>query len=185
MKRGFKAQSERRSVEMRKHLGLDEHAPLNAFDLATYLQIRVRSAAEIPGVSKDVLRDALSAEAWSAFTLKIGSHYMVVYDHNQSKPRINSVLMHELAHITLGHSVAKGHKLSDGSFVPSHFDQEQEDEADWLGGALLLPRPALIHIRNSGWCNQTAGNHYMVSNEMLTYRFRMTGVDIQLGRTTG
>jgi hypothetical protein len=34
-----------------------------------------------------------------------------------------------------------------GFFVPSTFNQDQEDEAAWLGGTLLLPRPALLWMR--------------------------------------
>ena len=182
-KRGFKAQSERRAIEVRKQLELAEHDPLDSFNFARHLQVRVRSAADIPGISKQDLKAALDSGGWSAFTLKIDAHHMVVYDHTQSKPRINSVIMHELAHITLGHSLANGHTISDGSFAPSHFNQDQEDEADWLGSALLLPRPALLQIRQNGWSNDQASDHYLVSKEMLTWRFRMTGVDIQISHS--
>jgi len=59
-------------------------------------------------------------------------------------------------------------------------NQDQEDEADWLGSALLLPRPALFHIRQCRWDDERASDHFSVSGDMLRWRFRMTGVDQQL-----
>lgn len=64
--------------------------------------------------------------------------------------------------------------------MPTNYDQDQENEADWLAGTLLLPRPALLRIRCRRMSNETAMKHYQVSHEMLTWRFRMTGVDYQI-----
>ena len=55
--------------------------------------------------------------------------------------------MHELSHIILGHELASAMFTESGDFVPSTYDQDQEDEAGWLGGTLLLPRPALVWMR--------------------------------------
>ncbi|KGJ02931.1 hypothetical protein IC63_13980 [Paracoccus sphaerophysae] len=90
--------------------------------------------------------------------------------------------MHELAHIILGHELAQACILEDGSLVPGNFSQDQEDEADWLAGALLLPRPALISIRQRGMSDAEACDHHLVSLDMLKWRFRMTGVDTQFSR---
>ena len=89
--------------------------------------------------------------------------------------------MHEPAHIILGHELADALVTEDGSLAPSNFDQDQEDEADWLAGTLLLPRSVLIHIRKQGLNDSTASAKYQVSNPMLTWRIRMTGIDYQLG----
>ncbi len=69
---------------------------------------------------------------------------------------------------------------STGAGLPSNYDQDQEDEADWLGGTLLLPRPAMLAIRRTGLTDDGAMFEYQVSRQMLTWRFRMTGVDYQL-----
>ena len=90
--------------------------------------------------------------------------------------------MHELSHIILGHELAQAFLMEDGSLVPGNFDQNQEDEADWLAGTLLLPRPALLSIRSQNIPDDVACDQYLVSREMLTWRTRMTGVDYQLSR---
>lgn len=91
--------------------------------------------------------------------------------------------MHELAHIILGHDLAEACIMDDGSLVPGNFDQDQEDEADWLAGTLLLPRPALMSIRRRQISEIVACDQYLVSREMLNWRVRMTGVDYQLARS--
>jgi Zn-dependent peptidase ImmA (M78 family) len=90
--------------------------------------------------------------------------------------------MHELSHIILGHELAEACILEDGSLVPGNFNQEQENEADWLAGTLLLPRPALLLVQSRRMTNLAASDHYMVSHEMLTWRTRMTGVAHQMQR---
>jgi Zn-dependent peptidase ImmA (M78 family) len=108
---------------------------------------------------------------------------LVVYNPTQASARINSVVMHELAHIMLGHDLADGHVTDDGYFLNGNYDGDQEQEADWLGGTLLLPRPALLWIRSKGMTDAAASTHYGVSLQMLKWRIRMTGVDYQLRGT--
>jgi len=105
----------------------------------------------------------------------------VLFNSSQSAPRVNSVIMHELAHIVLGHELHSASLTDDGHLVPSNYSQDQEDEADWLGGTLLLPRPALLQIRREALSDAAAMSKFLASEEMLRWRFRMTGVDYQLG----
>lgn len=88
--------------------------------------------------------------------------------------------MHELSHIALGHELHSASLSNDGHLIPSNYNQDQEDEADWLGGTLLLPRPALLRIRREGLSDGQAMAKFQASEEMLKWRFRMTGVDYQL-----
>ena len=120
--------------------------------------------------------------SWAAMTMRIGADDLVIFKPVQSPGRRNNVIMHELAHIILGHELADACMLEDGSLVPGNFSQDQEDEADWLAGTLLLPRPALLAIRAQRLTDQTACSEYLVSRDMLNWRIRMTGVDYQLSR---
>ncbi len=123
-----------------------------------------------------------SDQSWSALTMRLGPNHLIVYKPVASAGRRNNVIMHELAHIILGHELAQACILEDGSLVPGNFDQDQEDEADWLAGTLLLPRPALMSIRQRQLANDAACREHLVSTDMLKWRFRMTGVDFQLSR---
>ena len=182
LRRGFKAQSERRSVEIRKKFGLQPDAPLSARQVAADYGILVWTEADIEGVSDDdlVQLTVTDPESWSAFTMRVGENHLIVVNSSQSAPRQNSVIMHELAHILLGHELTSAGLTADGHFVPTSYNQDQEDEADWLAGTLLLPRPALLRIRSLSMTDSQARNSYQVSDQMLLWRFRMTGVDFQL-----
>jgi Zn-dependent peptidase ImmA (M78 family) len=182
LRRGFKSQCERRSAELRKRLGLGPAEPLSAFDLADHVGATVWSTAQVDGLGKADLAQLtkIDKESWSAFTLRIQDRHLIVFNSGQTEPRINSVVMHELSHIMLGHELASAGMTNDGHLIPSNYDQGQEAEADWLGGTLLLPRPVLLAIRRRGLTDDQAMVEYQVSRQMLTWRFRMTGVDYQL-----
>ena len=90
--------------------------------------------------------------------------------------------MHEISHIHLKHGGTQVHLTETGTLLISAFSEEQEDEANWLSGALLLPRDALLQARASGMINSQICDKYGASNDMCTWRLRMTGVDVQVRR---
>jgi Zn-dependent peptidase ImmA (M78 family) len=67
----------------------------------------------------------------------------------------------------------------------SSYDRQQEDEADWLAGALLLPRVALLKIVNSLANHASSARLYVVSEDMLRMRLDRTGVTVQMRRKAG
>ena len=90
MRRGFKSQCEKRSLKIRTTLGLGSIDPLNAHNLAKHMNVTVWSANEISGVSTEDLNQLtiIDSNSWSAFTCRIESHNLVVYNPNQTEPRI-------------------------------------------------------------------------------------------------
>ena len=182
MKRGFKAQSERRSIELRKRLGLTETDRLSAIDLANLFSTFVISADEVPDLSEESRQQLFhnDRESWSAFTLKKDNHNMIIYQPSQRPYRINSVLMHELSHIILGHTFSDVSTSTEGHMMIDNYDKDQEDEADWLSGALLLPRPALVWMQKQQLSQANACERFFVSLDMLNWRTRMTGVKKQM-----
>lgn len=183
-KRGFKSQCERRSVELRKRLGIPEHGPLLADQLAEELGVTVWSVDQVAGMSStslQVLEDQQD-DSWLALTMRIGPKHLVIHKTVSSEGHRNSIVMHELSHIILGHQLAEACMLEDGSLVPGNFDQDQEYEADWLAGTLLLPRPSVVSIRRRRLPNAVACQEYSVTQDMLNWRVKMTGVDRQFSR---
>lgn len=182
LRRGFKSQCEKRSASMRSDLGFAPDDPLSALKLSKCFRTVVWTEQDIRGLNDADLVQLThkDPDSWSAFTMRVGEHHLIVFNSTQSAPRQNSVVMHELAHIILGHELTSASLTEDGHFVPTTYDQDQEDEADWLAGTLLLPRPALLRIRRMGMSDEQAIDAYAVSQQMLTWRFRMTGVDYQL-----
>jgi Zn-dependent peptidase ImmA (M78 family) len=117
--------------------------PLLARQVADHHGVTVWSPDDIAGVPFADLQHLLGEgrQEWSGFTLRVGDRHLIVVNTAHSDRRQNSVIMHELAHISLGHELQSG-TLSDQGFLLSAYDQDQEDEAAWLGATLLLPRPS-------------------------------------------
>jgi Zn-dependent peptidase ImmA (M78 family) len=183
--RGFKSWCETISVQHRRALRLTPVDRLDAVALAASLKIEVRSVDEVPGLDAHTVA-ALAAEdgSWSAITLTNGVKTVVILNSGRSQGRSASDLMHELAHIIIGHIPGRIDITEDGALILNTYERQQEDEANWLAGSLLLPRDALLWIRRQRWDDETAARHYGVSVAMLQYRFNVTGVDYQLRRTT-
>ena len=89
--------------------------------------------------------------------------------------------MHELAHIILGHRPVKLFLSASGIPLRTH-DKDQEDEAAWLAGCLLLPRPILLVIARGKMAEGDACAEFGVSRDLLKYRLNVSGVNVQLRR---
>ena len=182
--RGFKTWCENVAGQQRRELKLRLFDPLDPSRLATHLGVLVWRADEVPGLDPRYLRTLTvdDSDSWSAVTLCYGAKDLIILNPSHSGGRPASNLMHELSHILLGHEPSRIDISEDGLLMLSTFNKEQEEEATWLAGTLLLPREALMHARRSGMTSQAMMKSYGVSSDMLAYRTRMTGVDTQLGR---
>jgi Zn-dependent peptidase ImmA (M78 family) len=90
--------------------------------------------------------------------------------------------MHELSHILLSHEPSKIILSPKVSIALRDYNENQEDEAAWLAGCLLLPREALLFIRRNGMNDEETLEKYRVSRDLLKYRMNVTGVNYQAGR---
>lgn len=183
--RGFKAWAERTAIAVRRDLGLSAKEPLDPRRLAEHLGIRViNPLADLPGIEPSILTQLLETDpwGWSAATLQVGDQAVVIFNPRKSTGRQASDLVHELAHVMLGHEPATLVFSEDGQLATRTFDQKQEDEANWLGWSLLLPREALVVARRHRMLNAQIAEMYGVTETLVGYRLQMTGVDVQLRR---
>src|SRR6266849_3852798 len=96
---------ENEGVRWRRELRLYAYDPLPAQCLAQHLGIPLLSPTGIPGMDEQTLQCLLKAEAgWSAMALPIseGKH-LIIYNPTHAPTRHESNVMHELAHLLLGH----------------------------------------------------------------------------------
>jgi hypothetical protein len=181
--RGFKTFCEELAVRVRNDLSLPPVAPLPPLRLAEWLGVTLWTPADVPGVSPELRRRLLEqhASSWSAFSIADGNRWLILYNSSHSEARTASDLMHELAHILLEHRPGKM-VITQSGLALRTFDRDQEDQASWLSGCLLLPRAALIHILKSRLPTTHACSLYSVSNDLLRYRLNATGANIQVRR---
>src|SRR3954465_12386340 len=99
-----------------------------------------------------------------------------------SAPRQASDITHELAHVILNHDPATVILSESIDLSMRTFDQKQEDEANGLAWALLLPREALFDARKSRRPLESIATAFGVTETLVQYRLRTTGIDVQLLR---
>jgi Zn-dependent peptidase ImmA (M78 family) len=170
--------------QKRSALKISATARLDAFVLAKSMGVLVQNIDKIPNLARNSLRRLTveDPDSWSAVTVCSKNRYLVVMNSAHSESRRSSSLMHELAHLIIGHKPARLDLTLDGLMILSSYDKQNEDEANWLAAALLLPRDALLLIRRRGMTNDEAAIAFGCSVQMLQFRINTTGVDVQLRR---
>lgn len=186
MRRGFKTWAEQEAIRCRGLVGVAEYAPLDCRKLANVLGVQILTPQDL-GMEPRHLGQLLQHDSgsWSGVTV-ITRHRdkVIVVNPTNSSARQASDLAHELAHILCGHT-SSGKQLMPGIGFPLRpFDEEQEAEAVWLGGCLLLPRRALVYALSRSSEDQVLAQ-YGVSADLLRYRKNVTGVAKQLQASPG
>lgn len=184
--RGFKTRCENIAEGVRRELGLSPYSVLNMGDLSHYLGVRLITPDEVSGLSKEARSVLLGDESadWSAVTVGEAPRIIIIHNPLNSAARRASDLSHEMSHLLLRHKPSTVVYSGDLAWTLRSFDDDQEAEATWLAGCLLLPRAALIKMLGDGSENEDIAKRYGVSLQMVRYRRGVTGVDRQLARRT-
>jgi Zn-dependent peptidase ImmA (M78 family) len=182
LNRGFKTRAENIALQIRKDLGLSKISPLSGNALADHLGVLLLTPKDIIGLSSSARTILLSQskDSWSAVTISYGEVDMIIYNSSHSKARQSSDIMHELSHLLLNHAPSKFIVNPNVGITLRDYNEDQEDEATWLAGCLLLPREALLFIRKARINDQKAMADYSVSKDLLIYRTNVTGVKYQI-----
>lgn len=183
MRRGFKAWCERTATDYRQALGVVPSGALDPRRLADHLGVRVATPEDIPTLSETARRQLVEVDAgsWSAVTIARGNARLVILNSGHSEARQRSSLAHELAHIILNHATDRTRLSREGLLFRGSFDQEQEEEATWLGGCLLVPRDGLLKARYRTADVDALAARFGVSTDMIAWRLQRTGVLRQVG----
>lgn len=176
-RRGFKAEANRIALRIRHRMGLSAIAPINPFEVCTRFDIHAIPLSELDGNSPFLRR---ASSEFSAVTVPCGFETAIVHNDSHHPYRQRSNICHELAHCFLGHECTPpltetGERARDGGV---------EAEANFLAGALLIPNEAALHIVSNGIVAKAQGM-YGVSEQMLTYRLRVSGAQTIQRRRLG
>jgi Zn-dependent peptidase ImmA (M78 family) len=149
----------------RSRLDLALTDPLDPRALAELMGITVLPLSALHEVSEDAIRLLRThPSAFSAVTVVRGQRRAIVYNDGHAPVRQTSDIAHELAHVLLRHEPHPGP-------TPRGARRSEEDEAAWLGAALLVPDEAVDQIAHRRLDEAAAARFYGVSRALL--RFRM------------
>lgn len=180
-RRGFKTEANSYARDMRSELGIEPHGSLCPWKLAEHLgYVIVKLSDFVTSEPKAVeyLTSMVGQAEFSAVTLPYGDTPWIVHNDSHSPGRQAANLAHEAAHGLLCHQAAP---LTDANGTRI-FNREQENEANWLGPALLISEEAALHITRQRLLNAVACQMYGVSLELLQMRLRVTGANIRAAR---
>lgn len=185
MRRGFKAWCEKAAGEYRDTLGLTLDDTLDPSRLADLLGVEVWRPEDVPDLSENSLTQLTKCDprSWSAVTVQLGDARLIILNSAHALTRQRSSLAHEISHLILDHGLGRIDVSPDGYLLLNSFEKEQEEEADWLAGTLLVPREGLQTVYRTMRDPQSLANHFHVSVTLLQWRLRMTGVAVQSRRT--
>lgn len=178
--RGFKAEAERLASEVRGELRLEQSSAFDPQVLANHLAIPVISLADLALASASSVTHFLTKarEEFSAMTVFRGSSRLIVFNPSHSRGRRANSLSHELSHVLLDHEAGPAiDKLG-----CRQWSANQEQEADWLGGVLLVPREVALSVLRAGLSIELAADKYGVSVKLMRWRLHHSGAAAQFKR---
>jgi Zn-dependent peptidase ImmA (M78 family) len=162
-------------------MGTPDDRPLDPLEVARLLGVQVLPADRlVPRADLERL-DALQPGAFSAATFHLpDGRRVAVYNPCNDQARTRSDVAHELAHLLLDHDVREVHAVGGQTFFTC--DPEQEAEANWLAGCVLLPRALLLAAARRGATAEDVARDTGVTVSMARFRLNTSGVLLQARR---
>lgn len=179
-RRGFKSEASSIALEVRAELRLSVLDRLDPLHLADHLDVPVLALSGLAGCSADAVRflTEVEPEAFSAVTVFDGSRRTIVHNDAHALGRQASNITHELAHGLLHHR--RSAALDDTGC--RLWNQDIEDEAQWLAGALLIPDDAAVWIVWQGLAESDAAQRFGVTPPMVRFRVNVSGARARVAR---
>jgi len=170
---GFKSEANTIARDVRRELGLGVADRLDPWQLATHLDNPVVNLSSMKVEVEDAVMQFTrkDREAFSAVTVFHGYKRLIVVNDVHSHGRQASNIAHELAHSLLWHAPAPAF---DGTDM-REWNAEQEEEAQWLAGALLISEEAALSIVRRKFSLEDAAQRYGASIDMVRGRINVTG----------
>lgn len=166
---GLRAEFEQIALETRGELRLAALDRLDPGRLAEHYAIETLSIDVFRDSHPEAVKQLMDVEpsAFSAATVFFGSRRTIVFNPQHSPRRHVNTIAHELAHVLLEHEPSP---LFDATWK-RHWVPSNEDEADYLAGALLVPRTAVGPIMESVASDLVeAAEHFGVSEKLMEAR---------------
>lgn len=170
MRRGFKTEAKRLALELRSEINLDAYSPFDPYAFAAEYGIPVVQLSDLNGSARDHFLKA-DGSALSGALISNGSGLVILENDAQPLARRRTTMCHELAHVVLEHQF--GVSLSDERKCGLGGDQEAE--ADWLSGEMLIPADGAFRLARANASDEQAAQVYDVSLAVARWRMNHSG----------
>ncbi|KXO99704.1 ImmA/IrrE family metallo-endopeptidase [Tsukamurella tyrosinosolvens] len=170
MRRGFKTEAKRLALELRSEIGLDAHVPFEPYAFAAEYGIPVVQLSDLEGEARSHFLRA-DGSVLSGALIPHGTGLIILENDAQPLARRRTTMCHELAHVVLEHQF--GVSLSDERRCGLGGDQEAE--ADWLSGEMLIPTDGAFRLARANATDEAAAVEYDVSLAVARWRMNHSG----------
>ncbi|MEO3862104.1 ImmA/IrrE family metallo-endopeptidase [Acrocarpospora sp. B8E8] len=154
------AQEERAELRLRPTDPFDPYALADAHGIDVYTLSELRGfGIGIRAFSHFTVDDS---SAWSAALVPFGTARVIIENESHALVRRRSNIAHELGHHLLEHP------FDDVIFGEDHkrqFNEQQEKEAKFMAGELLIPLAAAARMAFDGWDNARVAATFGVSTQ--------------------
>lgn len=176
MRRGFKTGARKLALELRAELGLDAYGQFDPYALAGEYGIpvfRLSDLGEDPAAGEAAAHYAQDGSAtFSAALVPAGSKRIILDNDTHDPRRRRNSVSHEMSHLVLEHEFGQVLLTGDGYRA---FSPDKEEEADWLGGELLIPYDAAERAARLDWDDEQVADAYGVSVPLARMRMNYSG----------
>lgn len=171
-KHGFKAEAERYAEEFRNELKLRPDAHLCPRKLAAHLGVPIFGIRDNPILPSEITSYWANhpKDPFSGLIISDGCYKEIHHNDFHHPRRQNSDLAHELAHIIMGHDL----DIPIQENGERAYDRNTEEEAKWLGAALLLPKKATVRLVLNSYTREMIESEFQVSWALYQYRIKVT-----------
>jgi hypothetical protein len=174
-----KAAAARLALEVRSEIGLDAHEPLDPLVLAEQYGIPIYCLGDLHlhGLSVEAIAhfSGSASARFSAALIPIGTRSCCIIENDGHAPtRRRTNLAHEMAHVIREHEFPSGAVLGpDGCRSVA---AGVEEEADWLGGELLITSESALRLARQDATDEAVAERYGVSSRYAAMRMNASGV---------
>lgn len=176
LRRGFGEEAKRLALELRAELGLNAYERLDPRDLARRYGISIYALTDMEayGCAPETLAYFGNDDraTFSAALVPYGSARLIIENDCHSDGRRRASLAHELAHVLLEHPFGAAILGPDGCRA---VDRNVEEEADRLGGELVIPFKAAMALAKRGSSDNEVARRYGVSPSYAAMRMNASG----------
>jgi Zn-dependent peptidase ImmA (M78 family) len=176
LRRGFKTEANNYARDLRAELGKQPHEALCPWLLAQLLEIPILKLSDFSESSGEAVSHLTTAaqDEFSAVSVFDGRRRLIVHNDSHHPCRQAANIAHELSHAVLMHPPTPPFN-DNGERNYSDEIKAFEDEANWLGPALLISEEAALHIVKQKLAICQAIQLYGVSEKLINMRINVTG----------
>ena len=178
MRRGFKSAAKRLALELRGELGLGAHEPFDPYAFAHEYGIQVLRLSELDTPARHHFLKA-DGSGLSGALIPLAAGTVILENDAQPAARRRTTMCHELSHVVLEHQFSASLATDERK---CGLAAEQEEEADWLSGEILVPTDGAIRLARSNASDELAANVFDVSLAVARWRMNQSGARIVVRR---